>query len=226
LRVDRWRIPGLHIAEQGGKSSFWYRWSEQIQRRPWPYLIGSAALLIALTLPFFDLRLGFSDDGNQPTSMHTRRAYDLLVAGFGPGFNAPLIFAIENENGIDATQLQRLSDAVQGVPGVAVVGQPVMNQTGDAAVMTVIPTTSPQDAKTTDLLNYLRSDVIAPTVDGTGMTVYVGGPTAAYVDMDTKISNRMPIFFAIVIGLSILLLTAVFRSVVVPIKAALMNLLS
>jgi putative drug exporter of the RND superfamily len=225
-RIDRWRIPGLHVGQQGSRNTFWYRWSEQIQRRPWPYLLGSAALLIVLALPLLDLRLGFSDDGNQPTSLHTRRAYDLLVQGFGPGFNGPLIFAIENEGGIDPAQLQQLSDTVRQVPGVATVGPAAINQSGDAAVISVIPTTSPQDAKTSDLLTHLRDDVIPPAVAGTGTTIYVGGPTAAYVDIDTKIANRMPLFFAIVIGLSVLLLAAVFRSVVVPIKAALMNLLS
>jgi RND superfamily putative drug exporter len=224
--IDRWRIPGLHASAHESKNTIWYRWSLQIQRRPWTYLIASAAVLIALALPVADLQLGFSDDGNQPTELHTRRAYDLLSEGFGPGFNGPFILAIESDSGIDATQLQTLSDTLRQVPGVAAVAPPAINQNADAAVISVIPTTSPQDEKTPDLLNHLRDDVIPPAIAGSGMTVYVGGATAAFVDIGDKINDRMPVFFAIVIGLSILLLAAVFRSVVIPIKAALMNLLS
>jgi RND superfamily putative drug exporter len=225
-RIDKWHIPGLHASAHASRETVWYRWSEQIQRRPWPYMFGSAAFLILLALPLLDLRLGFSDAGNQPTSLHTRRAYDLLVDGFGPGFNGPFIFAIEDDGGIDSTQLQSLADTVRQVPGVAAVEPAVTNQSGDAAVISVIPSTSPQDVKTPELLTQLREEVIPSAVNGTGMNVYVGGPTAASVDIDEKIMNRMPLFFLIVIGLSVLLLAAVFRSVVVPIKAALMNLLS
>jgi RND superfamily putative drug exporter len=177
-------------------------------------------------LPFLDLRLGFSDDGNSPTSFHTRRAYDLMAEGFGPGFNAPLILAIERKSGLDQAELQSLSDTLSKTSGVAAVAPYQINQSGDAAVITVIPTTAPQDAKTPKLVNRLRDDVIPSAIDGSGMRVYVGGATAAFIDIDNKIANRMPLFFTIVIGLSVLLLAAVFRSVVVPIKAALMNLLS
>jgi RND superfamily putative drug exporter len=225
-RIDRWHIPGLHASVHAGEKTMWYRWSQQIQRRPWPYMLVSAAFLILLALPFFDLRLGFSDDGNLPTSLHSRRAYDLMAEGFGPGFNGPFILAIENQDGLDQAQLQSLSDTLSQTPGVAAVAPFHTNEDGSAAVITVIPTTSPQDEKTPDLANHLRDDVIPQSIDGTGTTVYVGGPTAAIIDIDERISSRMPLFFAIVIGLSVLLLAAVFRSVVVPIKAALMNLLS
>lgn len=224
--IDRWRIPGLHASAHESKNTVWYRWSLQIQRRPWTYLIASAAVLIALALPVVDLQLGFSDDGNLPEELHNRRAYDLLSEGFGPGFNGPFILAIESDSAIDAAQLETLSDTIRQVPGVAAVAPAAINQTGDAAVISVIPTTSPQDERTPDLLNHLRDDVIPQGTAGSDMTVYVGGATAAFVDIGDKINSRMPIFFAIVIGLSILLLAAVFRSVVVPIKAALMNLLS
>jgi RND superfamily putative drug exporter len=176
--------------------------------------------------PVIDLRLGFSDDGNQPTSTHLRRAYDLMAEGFGPGFNGPFILAIENENGLDQAQLQSLADELRQTSGVAAVAPPQANESGDTAVMMVIPTTAPQDAKTSDLVQHLRDDVIPQAIDGTGARVYVGGPEAAIIDIGDKINARMPLFFAIVIGLSVLLLAAVFRSVVVPIKAALMNLLS
>jgi RND superfamily putative drug exporter len=225
-RIDRWRIPGLHVAEQGSTNTVWYRWSQQIQRRPWPYLLASAAILILLALPILDLRLGFSDDGNLSTTTHSRRAYDLLSEGFGPGFNGPLILAVESDGVVDQAQLTRLTDTLRDVTGVAAVSPPVTNQTGDAAVISVIPTTSPQDAKTPELVKRLRADVIPSAVSDAGMHVYIGGPTASFTDIGDKIGDRMPIFFAIVIGLSIVLLAAVFRSVVVPIKAAVMNLLS
>jgi RND superfamily putative drug exporter len=225
-RIDRWHIPGLHASVHAGEQTMWYRWSQQIQRRPWPYMLGSAALLIILALPFFNLRLGFSDDGNLPTSLHSRRAYDLMAEGFGPGFNGPFILAIEREGGLDQALLQSLSDTLSQTPGVAAVAPFQTNQDGSAAVITVIPTTAPQDEKTPKLVNHLRDDVIPQAIDSTGTHVYVGGPTAAFIDIDSKIASRMPLFFAIVIGLSVLLLAAVFRSVVVPVKAAVMNLLS
>ena len=225
-RIDRWRIPGLHVAEQGSTNTVWYRWSQQIQRRPWPYLLASAAILILLALPILDLRLGFSDDGNLSTTTHSRRAYDLLSEGFGPGFNGPLVLAVTSDGGVDQAQLSRLADTLRDVSGVAAVTPPLTNQPGDAAVISVIPTTSPQDAQTPALVKRLRADVIPAVVSDTGMRVYVGGPTASFTDIGDKIGDRMPIFFAIVIGLSVVLLAAVFRSVVVPIKAAVMNLLS
>jgi RND superfamily putative drug exporter len=225
-RVDRWRIPGLHASTHDSKNTVWYRWSLQIQRHPWRYMLTSATVLVLLMLPFLDLRLGFSDNGNQPTSMHTRRAYDLLAEGFGPGFNGPFILAIENNDGLDPAQLDSLANTLRQVPGIVAVEPAHTNEAGDTAVITIIPSTSPQDEATPKLVDHLRNDVIPPAISGSGTHVYVGGPTAAFVDIGDKITTRLPLFFAIVIGLSILLLAAVFRSVVVPIKAALMNLLS
>lgn len=225
-RVDRWHIPGLHAAAHHDRPTVWLRWSEQVQRRPLRYLIASAALLVVLALPVLDLQLGFSDAGNQPTTFHTRRSYDMLATGFGPGFNAPFVLAVEDRDGIGAAELGSLTAAIREMPGIAAVGQPTINQSGDAAVVIVIPATSPQDPRTADLLTELRARVIPPVSATTGLTVYVGGATAASVDIDSRIADRMPLFFVIVIGLSFLLLTAVFRSVLVPLKAALMNLVA
>jgi RND superfamily putative drug exporter len=225
-RIDRWHIPGLNASVHASETSMWYRWSLQIQRRPWPYLIVSAAILIAMALPFFDMRLGFSDEGNQPTSLHVRRAYDLMAEGFGPGFNGPFILAIERADGLDQAHLDSLSDTLRQVNGVAAVAPARLNEDGTTAVVTVLPSSAPQDVETAKLVERLRNDVIPQAVDGTGMQVYVGGATAAFIDVDEKVQSRMPLFFTIVIGLSVVLLAAVFRSVVVPIKAALMNLLS
>src|SRR5262249_4030182 len=204
-RIDRWRIPGLHRAGHGGRASVWYRWSRQIQGRPVAYLLVSAALLLALAIPAVNLRLGFSDDGNGPTSLHSRRAYDLLATGFGPGFNGPLVVTVEQDGGVAPATLERLTDALSHANGVAAGGQPVTNQTGDTVVLSVIPTTSPQDAATPRLVKRLRDEVIPPALEGSGATSYVGGATASLIDTGAKFSARLPYFFGIVIGLSILL---------------------
>jgi len=224
--IDRWRIPGLHAVASNSTDTFWHRWSRLIQRRPWPFLAGAAVILALLALPIFSLQLGSSDDGNLATTTHGRRAYDLLNEGFGPGFNGPLLLAVQRDGGVDPAQLQSLASALGAASGVAAVSPATINQTGDAAVLTVIPTTSPQDSKTTALVKRLRSNVIPAAVTGTGLHIYIGGQTAASVDVSAKITSRMPLFFGIVIGLSMLLLAAVFRSIAVPIKAALMNVLS
>jgi RND superfamily putative drug exporter len=177
-------------------------------------------------IPVADLRLGSSDDGNGPESFHTRRAYDLLAEGFGPGFNGPLLVTIENPNGFDQASLDTLTGALQGTANVAAVSPANVNEAGDTAIITVIPATSPQDEATSDLVDELRASVIPRAIDGTGTHAYVGGGTATFIDLGEKISERLPIFIIVVIGLSILLLTAVFRSIVVPLKAAVMNLLS
>jgi RND superfamily putative drug exporter len=224
-RIDKWRIPGLG-KEQHGTNGFWFRWARGIQARPWPFAIASVAIMIVLTIPVTDLRLGSSDDGNGPDSVHTRRAYDLLAEGFGPGFNGPLLITIENPNGFDQASLDQFTTALQGTENVAAVSPANINPAGDTAIVTVIPKTSPQDEATSDLVDELRDTVIPSALAGSGTNAYVGGGTATFIDLGDKISERLPIFIIVVIGLSILLLTAVFRSIVVPIKAAIMNLLS
>jgi RND superfamily putative drug exporter len=224
--IDRLRIPGLHAVDTGDNRSFSYRWSRLIQRRPIVFAAVAAALLLALATPALDLRLGFSDNGNNPTTLRTRRAYDLLATGFGPGFNGPLLVVVERDGGLEQATLDKLSAAMQAEPGVVAVSPANLNPAGDTAILAVTPTTAPQDQATSDLVNNLRSDVIRPTLAGTDTVAYVGGGTAAFVDIGDRISSRMPLFFAVVIGLSFLLLMAVFRSVVIPLKAAVMNLLS
>lgn len=225
-KVDRLRIPGLHTVETPGQRTVWFRWSEQIQKRPWPWLVASAGVLVLLALPLLDLRLGFSDASNNPESWHTRRAYDLLTDGFGPGFNGPLLLVIEDQDGVDPAFLDQLAATLRQTEGVAAVEPAHINEAGDTAILQVLPTTSPQDKDTPDTVRNLRENVIPQVVADTGNTVYVGGLTAALIDIGDKITSRMPIFFVLVIGLSMILLAAVFRSVVIPIKAALMNLLS
>jgi putative drug exporter of the RND superfamily len=223
--VLRWRIPGLG-REIEGTRSLWHRWGAAIQRRPGLISAVVVVLLLIGMIPLLDIELGLSDAGNNSEETHTRRAYDLLSEGFGPGLNGPLVVVVEQDGGLDQEQLTSLATAIQGTEGVAAVTPPMPNQAGDTAILQVIPTTSPQDAATADLVDRLRENTIDGTLAGSDMDAYVGGSTAANVDLSHKISERMPLFFIVVIGLSLVLLAAVFRSVVVPVKAALMNVLS
>jgi RND superfamily putative drug exporter len=226
--IDRWSIPFFHATDTGDTSSVWYRFSEMIQRRPLPYALGALAVLLVLSAPVLDLRLGFSDAGNTSEQQHSRRAYDLLAEGFGPGFNGPLLLVFDlKDAGANAQDgIKRVSDAVAGWPGIAVVTPPIPSPSGDAAIVTAIPTAAPQDEATQTLIHDLRDTVLPPAVQGTGMNVYVAGGTAAFIDIGDRITERLPLFFGAVIGLSFILLMAVFRSLVVALKAAVMNILS
>jgi RND superfamily putative drug exporter len=205
-----------------------YRWSRLIQRRPWISAIAGAMILVALAIPFLGLRLGFSDEGNYPEETTTRKAYDLLAAGFGPGFNGPLLLSTEIPEGTDPTSLETVTQALSADPGVAFVTPAVPNdpQRPTAALWRLFPTTAPQDAATTDLVTRLRDDVLPAAESGTELDVVVSGGVAASVDFSTYLSERMPLFIGVVLALSFLLLMLVFRSVLVPLKAVVMNLLS
>ncbi len=205
-----------------------WRWSRVIQHRPWTAVVVGAAVLGVLALPVFGLRLGFSDEGNYPADTTTRKAYDLLAAGFGPGFNGPLVLATEVPPGTSTGDLQAVADAVAADPGVAQVAGPTTNDPAapTAAMYRVIPTTAPQDEATTALVDRLRDDVLPAATAGSGLDVAVAGTVAINVDFTDYLSARLPWFFAAVLGLSFLLLMVVFRSLLVPLKAVVMNLLS
>ena len=203
----------------------WYKWSRGIQHHPWRAAGAGLAILVVLALPVFSLRLGFSDTGNGKTDQTSRRAYDLLAAGFGPGFNGPILVAAEIPRGQIAS-LGPITAALQKTPGVAVATPFQANQTGSVAQAVVFPTTSPQDAATTKLVNTLRRDVIPGATKGTGIRVSLTGGQAVGIDFSHYLARRMPIFFGAVLLLSFLLLMAVFRSLLVPLKAVVMNLLS
>jgi len=224
--VDRWSISALRAGPAGDHRGVWYRLADFTQRHPWSVTVSGLAVLILLTVPAFDMKIGSSDAGNNPTSLTSRRAYDLLTEGFGAGFNGPLTLVVDTARSTDPMAVDRLVAQLQDTPGIARVASPVVNVTGDTTVIAVIPTTSPQSNETKDLVYSLRNDVIAPTLAGSGSVAYVGGPTAAFIDMGDRIAERLPVFFAIVIGVSVLLLLIVFRSIVVPLQAAIMNLLS
>jgi RND superfamily putative drug exporter len=206
-----------------------YRWSHLIQARPWPALIGGVVVLLAVALPFLSLRLGFSDDGNRPEDTTTRKAYDLLANGFGPGFNGPLILATELPKGAaDLPAVQKVSEALAGADGVAFASPGFPNDPAkpEAVVWRIIPTSAPQDAATTQLVKHLREEVIPDAASGSDLDIAVTGFQATGVDFSTYLGERLPIFIGVVLVLSFLLLMAVFRSLLVPLKAVVMNLLS
>jgi RND superfamily putative drug exporter len=226
--IDRLHIPRLRRVETTGRQSFWFRWSRIIQRRPWATGLVGLAVLIALTIPLFSIRLGLADAGNDPEELTTRQAYDLLSEGFGPGFNGPLLLAAELSGPQDLEAFGGVAGAVQSTPGVVSVSPPIPNDPTNptAAIVTVYPATSPQDQATEALVRHLRRDVIPPSEEGTGLDVLVGGFTAGGIDFTILSGDRLPLLIGAVIAVSFLLLMLVFRSLVVPVKAAIMNLLS
>jgi RND superfamily putative drug exporter len=198
-----------------------FRWSRQIQKRPWLMAGLSLAILIALAIPVFSIRLGVADQGNDPTSQTTRRAYDLLAKGFGPGFNGPVLLAADFNAGTDQSSVSSFANSLRQDPDVAFVVPPRLNPANDAAVITVIPKGAPQDRSTEQLVHRLRSEI-----SQRGLSMHVGSVTAIAIDASAHVGARLPLMVAAVILLSFLLLMAVFRSVLVAVKAAIMNLLS
>jgi putative drug exporter of the RND superfamily len=224
--VDRWRLPWFHRGIDDPTASIWFRWSRVLQRRPAIPALAGLVVLLVLATPLLDLRLGFADAGTGSTTRSSRRAYDLLSEGFGPGFNGPLLLAAELPQPGDTDALESLSATLNQTEGVAAASPPIPNEAGDTAIVTVYPTTSPQNEKTNELVTRLREQVIPESVAGTGTRVFVGGLTASVIDFADVNGRRLPILIGVVILLSFLLLIVVFRSILVPLKAAVMNLLS
>ncbi|MET0626871.1 MAG: MMPL family transporter [Acidimicrobiia bacterium] len=219
---------GIHRrkATTNTRESVWVRWSHVIQRRPWPALIIGLIILLVLALPMLSMRFGLADSGNRPESDTTRRAYDLVAEGFGPGFNGPLLLVAETPDGEqDVAALTDLSNQLNGAEGVAFATPPISSEDGSIAVMRVFPTSDPQSQATADLVERLRDDVV-PSVIGDEVDVKVGGLTASADDFSAYTAERIPIFMGAVLLLSFLLLMVVFRSLLVPLKAVIMNLLS
>ena len=214
-------------AKHTAPSKLFASWAEKLTARPWLATAVGTGILVLLATPFLGLRLGQPDDGNDPTDSTTRIAYDRLAEGFGAGFNGPLLLAASlPADGDSQIALDQLQEQISATPNVAAVTPPQLNESGDAATITVIPESSPQEQATSDLVTDLRDDVIPQATSDTGTEVFVGGATATFDDLAQKIADRLPIFIALVVGLSILLLMAVFRSVWVPIVSAAFNLLS
>ena len=224
--IDKLRLPWLHDEGDGSRKTVWHRWSRFVQHHAWVVTIAGLAIVLALAFPVLSMRLGFDDAGNDPAGTQTREAYDLLSEGFGPGFNGPFLLAVQLPAGSHAADAERLRTVVAATPGVASVSPAIINETGTTAVVRVYPTTAPQDEATSKLLHHLRREVIPQAVAGTGAKVYVGGFAALTDDFAALLGQRLPVFIGIVILLSFLLLMVVFRSLLVPLKAAIMNLLS
>ncbi|MFJ8430963.1 MMPL family transporter [Kitasatospora sp. NPDC094019] len=213
-------------AGAAGRPNGGTRWARFVLRRPVAVLVGGVIGLGVLALPALDLRLGLPGDEAKPTSTTQRRAYDHLSEGFGPGFNGPLTLLVDAKGAPDPkAAAQQVGDAVKGLPGVLAVTPGAFNQAGDTALVTVMPTTGPSEAATTDLVHAIR-DKAPGLKSATGATVLVSGPTAMNIDVSQKLNDALLPYLAVVVGLAVVLLLVVFRSVLVPIKAAAGFLLS
>jgi putative drug exporter of the RND superfamily len=204
----------------------WARWALLIQRRPWPAALAGLAIMLVLIAPVLTMRLGTSDAGNDPASQTTRQAYDLLAEGFGPGFNGPLQVVTALPRPGDQQALDRIASVLRHDPDVASVTPPQLTPDGRTAVAFAYPKSAPQDQATTDLVNRLRDSTMPPVERATQSTILVGGVTAGQIDFSRTLSDKLPLFIAIIVLLSALLLLFVFRSLLIPLQAALMNLLS
>ncbi|MFA3876948.1 MMPL family transporter [Streptomyces sp. MMCC 100] len=221
-RRERRRL-AEHGPEPEVPTGFAARWSAFVERRP--KLLGALALVVitVLALPTLGLRLGISDQGNDPKGTTTRQAYDLLADGFGPGVNGPLTLVTEVRGAEDRLALDNLDATLRTTEGVSSVTPVMYNSGGDAAYLTVVPESAPQSEDTSDLVERLRSEVLPRAEAGTALDVHVGGVTAGYDDFADVIVGKLPLFVGVVIGLGCLLLLLAFRSVGIPLKAAAMN---
>jgi RND superfamily putative drug exporter len=222
LAIKPLRTPIKHRVKKAKELTFWYRWSRFIQRRPWSAALSATAILLVLAAPLASIRLGFGDNGNAPTTTTVRKAFDMLAEGFGPGFNGPLYITVQGDTASNPDALAAFVGTLQSTEGIAFAQSTPASADGSLSLVIAYPTTAPQDAATNDLVKFLRSDVIPST----GVEAKVGGFTASGTDFATAIGSRMPYLFIGVLSLSFLLLMAVFRSVLVPLKAVIMNLLS
>jgi putative drug exporter of the RND superfamily len=208
------------------ETGFAARWSSFVARRPWPVAVLALVILIALAIPALHMRLATSDASTYKKDDTTRVAYDLLKEGFGAGFNAPLLVAVELPKAGDDAALTQISDALAGQQGIASVLPPQLNQAGDTATLIAYPTTTPQDETTDETVKTARNDTLPPVAEQTGARISIGGTTATNLDFAQTIRDKLPLFIGVVVGLSLLLLAIVFRSLLIPVKAGIFNLLS
>ena len=204
------------------------RWGQIVTERPWLSITAGILVLLVFAFPATGMRLGQPDDGNKAATDTSRVAYDQLSKGFGPGSNGPLLFAVDIPKGDPATagQLETLRKQVAATPGIVAATPAQLSEDGELATMIAIPSTSPQDEATSTLLGTLRDDVVPAATKGTPLKAYIGGQVAALEDLSSKTAAGLPVFIAVVIGLSVLLLMAAFRSFWIPLVSALFNLLS
>ncbi len=233
--IDRWKVPSLihhpdRVATGNGpvstRSSVWARWATLVAKHAWPFAIAGVIILLVIAWPVLSMRLGETDDGNLPTSATQRQAYDLVAAGFGPGTNGPLLVVVSFPSPGDDAVLADIAAALDKTPGVKTVIPPQVSPNRAVAEIGVLPESSPDSAQTADLVANLRSSVLPQAIGASGAQAYVGGVTASFIDIGNRISDRLPYFIGAVVILSFLLLMLVFHSILVPLTAAVMNLLS
>ena len=223
-RVNRLRVPGIRVAAVQSRSGMGYWLARTIQRAPWLWLVVATGALLVLAYPALDVRLGSSDAGSNPTSLSSRRSYDLLAEGFGAGYNGPIVIGAAFESEEEAAIFEALPASLAAEPNVVNVTPALMNPDRTAGRIVLIPGSSPQDEETDELVHHLRDSL--PELTGHRADVLVGGPTAIFIDIGERVQDRVPVFLSAVIGASFLLLMVVFRSLLVPVKAALMNVLA
>ncbi len=211
---------------QAPRESAWRRWSLMVQAHPWPLAIASVAVMLVCLIPLLSMRLDSSDAGNDPSNTSSYTAFNLLSQGFGPGFNGPLLVAVELHGAPAGTALPEIRSAIAHTPDVVAVTPPRVAPSGQVAVMEAYPASAPQAAATTNLVNQLRHEVLPPLKSSLHVDALVGGFTAGSIDFSNVLASKLPLFIGIVVVLSALLLLVIFRSLVIPLQAGLMNLLS
>jgi RND superfamily putative drug exporter len=225
--INSMRVPGTSADSNDSEPHGWRKWARAVAQRPWRSALAALAVLIVLALPIFQLELGQNDLSALPKSTTARQNYDQLTKGFGPGLNGPLLITGQFKTAQEAKKVLPVLEKQVGAAGdVAAVSEPTLDKTGTVAVFTVISKSAPWADETVSLVEGLRDTTIPAAVNGTGAAAYVGGQTAGYIDLATQISDKLPLMIAIVVGLSFIVLLLAFRSLLVPVKAAAMNLLS
>ena len=221
------RSPRLSRHRTGAPASgAWLRWSHTIARHPWRGVITGLAIMLTLAVPALSLRAGSSDAGNDARSLTTRQAYDLVAQGFGAGANGPLSVVVSLPRPRDTAAVNTVTGALRGTGDVASVSTAQVSRAGTTAVLQAYPRSSPQSAATTNLVNHLRHDVLPRVQRSTGTTILIGGASASAIDFSYVLSSKLPLFIGVVLILSAILLALVFRSLIIPVQAAAMNLLS
>ena len=220
-RIKPASLPDLDREPRG-----WARLSHLVERRPVVFAVAALALMLLIASPALGMHLGFSDAGNDSPDKTTRKAYDQLSEGFGPGFNGPFLLVAQPPANGSTAGLTRLRARLRAERGVAAVSRPRLNPAGDTATLQLFPTTQPQDPATQRLLERLRGTVIPPVAKAAAMPVSIGGATATQADLSAALTDKLPAFVLVVVGLSLLLLAVVFRSLLVPLKAGFLNILS
>jgi RND superfamily putative drug exporter len=225
-RIDRFSIPGRSKESHDIESGGWAKWSAAIQRRPVAWATSALTILILLCLPALNIRLGSADSGNDPKNTTTRKAYDLLARGFGAGYSGPLMLVASIPKGADTAVITQLESTVASDKDVAQVTPAYITPDHSLGIITVYSKSSPQSVATSDLITRLRATTIPTVMRNSSIRVYVGGVVAIFADFEHVLSSKLPVFIGVVVLLSFLLLMILFRSLLIPLKAAVMNIFS